>query len=90
MTTSQASTSLHRCTGCGAWSLGWCAVCRRIASQRAQEDALEAAHAQAEGSAHRGALEAAMPGTGYQHRPSDGWADPHRGAGAHNPHPPTP
>jgi hypothetical protein len=86
LTTAQASTLLHRCDGCGGWTLGWCGTCRHLGNAKAVQTILE----QAEGRAHRGVLEASLPGTGYQHRPSATWAQPHRGSGAHDLTPRTP
>lgn len=86
MDTAQASTYLHRCDGCGGWTLGWCRTCRRQRKTRAVETVLQ----EAEGRAHRGALEAALPGTGYQHRPTPATPRPHRGTGAHPTAPRTP
>jgi hypothetical protein len=69
MTTTPGATELHRCAGCGAWSLGWCGICRRIASRKAVDALMEAQRAQTLGKAHRDALEAALPGTGRPPRP---------------------
>ena len=86
MDTAQAFTYLHRCGGCGGWTLGWCRTCRLTR----KADAVQATLQEAEARAHRGALEASLPGTGYQHRPSAAWAQPHRGSGAHADTPRTP
>lgn len=94
MDTTQASTYLHRCDGCGGWTLGWCGTCRRIhnrdATQTILQEAVDRASALEEGRAHRGALEAALSGTGQQHRPTPATPRPHRGAGAHPAAPRTP
>ena len=66
-------TEPSRCGGCGCWldAAAWgCPVCRVLADRAAAVTALEEAHTAAQGRARRGALEAALPGTGYQHRPN--------------------
>lgn len=94
MDATQESTPMHRCGGCGAWTLGWCGICRRIANRDATQailqEAVDRASALEEGRAHRGVLEAALKGAGRQHRPSATWAQPHRGSGAHDLTPRTP